>query len=58
MPALVIAVLLYLFPKEVVAEMILVLLRKLAKSTDWTEVDDELVAVVEKRFSKVVPNAE
>lgn len=58
MPALIIAVLLYLFPKEVLAEMILVLLRKLAKSTEWTEVDDELVAVVEKRFSKVVPNAE
>lgn len=58
MPALVIAVLLYLFPKEVVAEMLLVLLRKLAKSTDWTEVDDELVAVVERRFSKVASNAE
>lgn len=58
MPALIIAVLLYLFPKEVLAEMILVLLRKLSKSTEWTEVDDELVAVVEKRFSKVVPNAE
>lgn len=58
MPALIIAVLLYLFPKEVLAEILLVLLRKLAKSTEWTEVDDELVAVVEKRFSKVVPNAE
>ena len=58
MPALLVGVLLYLFPKEVVARMLLVLLKRLAASTHWTEIDDELVKVVEDRFPKEVSHDE
>ena len=51
MPAFVVALLIYLFPKEVVAEMLVVLFKKLAKATTWTTTDDELVEVLSKRFS-------
>lgn len=50
MPAFVVALLIYLFPKEVVAEMLVILFRKLAKATTWTDTDDELVAVLSKRL--------
>lgn len=51
MPAFVVALLIYLFPKEVVAEMLIVLFKKLAASTTWTTTDDELVEILAKRFS-------
>ena len=47
MPAFVLALVIYMFPKEVVAKMLLVLFRRMAKSTKWTTVDDELVAILE-----------
>ena len=50
MPAFVVALLLYLFPKEVVAEMLVVLFKRLAQATTWTTADDELVSVLAKRF--------
>lgn len=52
MPALIVAVLLYLFPKEVVAKMLLVLFRRMAKSTEWTTIDDEFVAILEKHLKE------
>lgn len=52
MPAIVISVILYLFPKEVIARMLLVLFRRLAKSTEWTTVDDELVSILERHLKE------
>lgn len=51
MPAFVVALLIYLFPKEVVAEMLVVLFKRLAQATTWTTADDELVDVLAKRFT-------
>lgn len=51
MPAFIVALLIYLFPKEVVAEMLVVLFKRLASATTWTTTDDELVEVLAKRFS-------
>ncbi len=51
MPAFIVALLIYLFPKEVVAEMLVVLFKRLASATTWTTADDELVEVLAKRFS-------
>jgi hypothetical protein len=53
MPALVVGLLLYMFPKEVLAKMLLLLMKKLAVSTEWTEVDDELVKILEDRLKGV-----
>lgn len=50
MPAFLVGLLLYMFPYEVVAKMLIILFRKLADATQWTEVDNQLVAVLEQRF--------
>jgi hypothetical protein len=52
MPAFLVALIIYLFPKEVVAKMILVLFRRLAKSTEWTTIDDDLVAILERHLKE------
>lgn len=52
MPAFVLALVIYLFPKEVVAKMLLVLFRRMAKSTKWTTIDDEFVTILEKHLKE------
>lgn len=52
MPALVAALLVYLFPKEVLAKLLLILFRRLAKCTKWTTIDDEFLAVMEKHLGE------
>lgn len=52
MPALIVAVLLYLFPKEVIAKMLLILFKRLAASTEWTTIDDEFVKVLEDHLKE------
>lgn len=47
MYAFIVSILLYMFPPQVVAKMIVTLFNKLAKSTKWTKVDDELAKIVE-----------
>lgn len=53
MHAFIVSVLLYMFPPQTVAKLIVVLFKKLASSTEWTKVDDDLVAVIEKKVSPV-----
>lgn len=48
MPAFLVAVLLYLFPKEVVAKFIVILFKKLASMTEWTQVDDDMAKAMEE----------
>ena len=48
MPAFALALVIYMFPKEVIAKMLLVLFRRMAKSSKWTTVDDELVVILER----------
>ena len=50
MPVYLAGLLMYLFPYEVVAKMLVILLRKLASATTWTDTDDKLVAVLEERL--------
>jgi hypothetical protein len=52
MYAFAVSVLLYLFPPQVVAKLIVALFKRLAKSTRWTTVDDELAGIVEKSVTK------
>ena len=52
MPAFALALVIYMFPKEVVAEMLLVLFRRMAKSTKWTTVDDDLVGILERHLKE------
>lgn len=56
MPAFLAALIFYLFPKEVVARMLLVLFRRLAKSTKWTTIDDEFLLILEKHLGEEKPN--
>ena len=56
MHAFLVSVFLFMFPPQTVAKMIVVLFRKLAKSTKWTTVDDDLADVVEKGVTKEASN--
>lgn len=49
---LAISVLVYLFPTRVVAKVIVMLFKKIAKKTKWTTTDDELVAILEERLKE------
>lgn len=50
MPAFLVGLILYMFSYEVVAKMLVILFKRLADATTWTEVDNDLVRVLEERF--------
>lgn len=52
----IVSVVLYLFPPKVIAKFLVILMGRLAKSTYWTKVDDEFVAVLEARLSEGAAN--
>ena len=52
----VVGLLAYMFPYEVIAKIIVLLLERLAKATTFTQVDDSVVAVMKERLG--MPNEE
>lgn len=46
----VIGIIAYMFPPEVVAKVAVMLFKKVASKTTWTDADDELAKILEDRL--------